>query len=160
MSSGATHIRVSAYAAPATAVIATLIASGLGLSAEHAITAGAAAGAGCFSGIPLTPDLDQLSISRSEWKIVRWLPVFGWAWLAIWDPYARLIKHRSPLSHWPGIGTAGRLAYLRGWIALWNLMAEHTFCPEQLPLFVSLPWIAGLAVSDTLHFVFDIIPWG
>jgi uncharacterized metal-binding protein len=116
-----------------------------------------AAGAGCAAGVLLTPDLDQLTINKGEWAVVKYLPVIGWGWLALFDLYARALPHRSPLSHWPLVGTAGRLAYLAlwGWLA-WLALGRPplTVSAEALRL---LAWAAaGLAVSDALHWAMDV----
>ena len=110
MSSGKVHATASIVAAlPTAAVTALLLGPDVGLCA----------GAGCLLGIPINPDLDQLTIERAEWKIIKRLPVIGWGWLALWDLYARGIPHRHALSHLPVIGTAGRLAYLELWDCGW-----------------------------------------
>jgi uncharacterized metal-binding protein len=61
----------------------------------------------------LSPDLDNGSGSRAYrmWGPLRFL----------WYPYMRALPHRSAVSHWPVIGTAGRLLYLG---ALGYLVAE------------------------------------
>ncbi|WP_370455492.1 DUF2227 family putative metal-binding protein [Synechococcus sp. RSCCF101] len=56
-------------------------------------------------GLWLSPDLD----TRSR-ALRRWGPL-GW----IWWPYRRLLPHRSPISHAPLLGTAGRLLLLIVW---------------------------------------------
>lgn len=51
----------------------------------------------------LSPDLDYaMSNATRRWWILKF----------IWYPYRAMIPHRSPLSHWPIIGTAIRLGYL------------------------------------------------
>lgn len=60
--------------------------------------------AGAYAGLWVNPDLDLKGNARARWRKLG----LGWLWI----PYDRLIRHRSPLSHGPIIGTAGRLAYL------------------------------------------------
>jgi uncharacterized metal-binding protein len=116
-----------------------------------------AAGGGCLAGIFLTPDLDQESISSSEYSLIKYTMGLGFLWAMFWYPYARLCKHRSPISHWPILGTMGRLLYL-----CIPIVAYHYFSGWQMPqhwirfLYFS---IAGLALSDTLHWLFDS-HWG
>lgn len=115
---------------------------------------------GCLSGIFLTPDLDQITISFSEWKIIRWTFGLGYFWLAFWGPYATFIPHRHVFSHGPVISTLGRVLYIYAMISLYQGIG---FFPE-----VSLPslgdlfflwevqdFLLGLLVSDIVHWVFD-----
>lgn len=117
---------------------------------------GAACAAGCLAGIFLTPDLDQEGWSHSEHILVKATFGIGYLWLLLWYPYAKAIPHRSPLSHFPVLGTAIRLLYLGFWAAIpayfgFRLAAPS---PEMWPL---LQWsVFGLALSDLGHFVFDL----
>jgi len=107
---------------------------------------------GCLAGIMLTPDLDVDGMTRSDTHARR---LGGLAlalpWYMIWRPYAFFIPHRSPLSHWPLLGTALRLVYLGGLVAI---IARLVGMQITLPLW--WPWtVAGLAVSDLAHFILD-----
>ena len=107
----------------------------------------AIAAAGVLSGVYLTPDLDVDNGIRSFTYMPK---IITPVWRAFWYPYAKAIKHRSPLSHLPGLGTAIRVAYM------------------ATPLFVAgaidnthwwfAPWFVGLVVSDTLHWLMDGAP--
>ena len=111
--------------------------------------------AGCLIGIPMTPDLDQEGLSSSENAIIKWTLGLGFLWLMLWYPYALLIKHRSPLSHLPILGTAGRLLYLFLWAAIPAYFGYRLQAPPPTfwPLFA---WgVAGLALSDAGHYLFD-----
>lgn len=66
------------------------------------------AGGFLFGGLMFGPDLDIYSIQFKRWGWLRW----------IWLPYQKCLRHRSPLSHGPIIGTMLRLVYLGGTIAL------------------------------------------
>ena len=73
-------------------------------------------------------------------------------------PYAKLIRHRHWLSHAPLIGTAGRLAYLAalGWLA-WLALGRPDVALDGEAL-RTLAWAAaGLAASDALHWVMDVL---
>lgn len=66
----------------------------------------AALAAGCLFGeVWLSPDLDLGAGARAY----RWWP---WPLRLVWLVYARCVWHRSPMSHWPILGTAGRLLVL------------------------------------------------
>jgi len=82
-------------------------------------------GAFLFAGLMFGPDLD---ISSRQFK--------RWGWLkCIWIPYQKSMRHRSFLSHGPGVGTVLRLIYLGAWM--------------------SMPVILGLAVVSQFH----PLPW-
>jgi uncharacterized metal-binding protein len=72
----------------------------------------------------------------------------------LWYPYARLCKHRSVISHFPFIGTAGRLLYM----AIFPAIAIYFFKwqPPQFPRTPALLAIGGLCASDILHWAMDV----
>jgi len=122
---------------------------------------GILSGLGCAAGIFLTPDLDQEGISRSEWDLVKHLGPFGFLWMALWWPYAKVVKHRSSVSHAPIISTIIRLCYLLvfpttlGIILgydVFDILSDREFWTVSLYLF------AGLCVSDCAHWVMDKLP--
>lgn len=90
-------------------------------------------GLGCLLGVLLTPDLDL-----SENEHARNL------WYLLWWPYGKLLHHRSRLSHFPGLGTLIRVAYV-----LWPIWVGWRF---WLP-----PWeiLVGLVMADVLHALAD-----
>jgi uncharacterized metal-binding protein len=66
--------------------------------------AGVAVAAAAFlvGGLWLSPDLDTHSNATRRWGLLG----------VLWWPYRRALPHRSPLSHSPLVGSAGRLLYL------------------------------------------------
>ncbi|MCS6814131.1 MAG: metal-binding protein [Cyanobacteria bacterium] len=64
-----------------------------------------------FGGLMFGPDLDVRSCQYRRWGWLRW----------IWIPYQQF-RHRSLFTHGPVIGTALRLLYLTGWLALLAFM--------------------------------------
>lgn len=158
MASGTTHNAASIGAAAPLAVGTGLVAYGLGADAAAALVIGGSVGGGCLGGIVLTPDLDEITVTKGEWLIVKWLPIVGWLWLAIWDLYARAIPHRNVLSHLPILGTLGRLIYLGGFLyGLWLLIGRPPLPPSP-PAGVMVGALLGLSLSDTLHWVMDGCP--
>lgn len=97
-----------------------------------------------------SPDLDHNSGAR---------PYRRWGWLRIiWWLYQRLIPHRSPLSHWPILGTIGRIVYLvtlaMPAIVYFEVdVAGIVFEYET----VSIAVMTGLEASNTTHWLFDTI---
>lgn len=179
MPSGKTHAVATVLAAGVTGPLVYLYTgSGLGASIVFSL--------GCVSGLFLSPDLDvrtgslSFSLMRRSLRRLRGAgPVLAFLWQWFWQPYARLIpRHRHPLSHFPLLGTAGRLLYLflvagaLYWMAqsLW-LFAGGIFLlatgrsagslPDLPGLFSLMVqplfwwWVGGLALVDTLHTLMD-----
>lgn len=156
MSSGKAHAMATKLLAIPAGAAAVLVVPG-------DVLAVASLGAlGCLTGLVIDPDLDVDGITRSEWQLLKRFWILGMVWVVLWWPYARLIPHRSPLSHFPVMGTAGRLLYLVGMAALicsvarWPLGWVHQI-PDVAahPLFWA--WLLGLMISDTGHYVMDRI---
>lgn len=160
MSSGEAHIQGTIALSVALSAV-TLASTGDWRVGAFTLT-------GCLTGIFLTPDLDQpWVISKSEQAIIRYTLGLGYIWLAIWHLYATMIPHRSPLSHWPILGTAGRLAWLYvvylGVDFMWGvpsdgLLARTLAWGRVQPSFYWYVALFGLAMSDTLHFLMDLWP--
>ena len=146
--------------AHATASIVASVPTGLVVGTIFGPDVGLCALGGCLLGIPVNPDLDQLTIERAEWRIIKWLPVVGWGWLMLWDLYARICKHRGFLSHFPVVGTAGRILYLELWdCAFWRLRGQtEPVVVTAAQMRLALGVFIGLAVSDILHWLMDGCP--
>jgi uncharacterized metal-binding protein len=123
---------------------------------------------GAAIGAFVTPDLDLESTTHSE-ALLRQIPVVGLLFQVLWYPYALLHAHRG-VSHWPIVGTLGRLAYLvvlAGVISIfalgWAALVGSTTPPPTLPqltfdqaacLFAA--WIA----QDLVHLLLDALSVG
>lgn len=96
----------------------------------------------------LSPDLDHHagSLAFRMWGPLRF----------IWEPYARILPHRSVVSHFPLIGTAGRLIYLAAiaapFVWLFELDALTAMAALRSELIAAL---VGLELSNSLHFLAD-----
>lgn len=142
MPSGKVHTRVTAWLAVAMAAV----------SPEDA--------AGVLTGVLLSPDLD---VDRGYYGLyiirVLWGDAAERIWQAYWQPYAKLMPHRSILSHVPGLSTAVRLAYLAA-PAVIILVALQAVGVTWLWDVVYSPhfwrFLRGLVIADTLHVVMDI----
>ena len=123
------------------------------------------AGAFLFSGLMFGPDLDIYSVQFKRWGKLRF----------IWQPYQKLLRHRSWLSHGLIVGTALRLVYLLGWLSLigslglvlvqfvwevswWQPFTQatvyylHNYSTEAIALVIGLELGAmSHALSDWLH---------
>lgn len=150
MASGKAHASTSIIASVPTGLL-------VGATATDPIE-GVGAALGCLSGIFLTPDLDQEGFSAIEHWLIRKTWLFGFAWLALWYPYARATRHRAWLSHCPIVGTVGRLVYCALWIGLaWAVLGRPDL--PAIPVWGGVffwGWLKGLAVSDTAHWAMDL----
>lgn len=148
MATGVQHAAASLVLSPVT---------GLGVYAmTHNAQYAAIAAAACVAGIALTPDLDQEGLSKFEYKLIRYTLGIGFLWPAFWGLYSVLIPHRSPLSHWPLLGTSLRLCYML--ILLYIIPGLR---PGVLNA-VGADWFAyavlGLLISDIAHWIMDGFP--
>lgn len=82
-------------------------------------------GAFLFAGLMFGPDLDIPSRQFKRWGWLRW----------IWIPYQKSVRHRSFLSHGPGVGTVLRLVYLGAWLILLGSLGLAVASQVQ-----PLPW--------------------
>ena len=163
MASGATHNAV-------TLATATGLSTALMAYTDTSFQSVVLFAAGCIAGIWLTPDLDQEGYNRIENKMRKsknpFIGIFGNLYIIFWYPYAKLIPHRSWVSHMPVVGTIIRIAYLMlmtsmflvviGFIApiahdaigpFWQL-----FAAVFEPMF---PAFLGLVVADFMHWFMD-----
>lgn len=110
---------------------------------------------GAFTGLIVEPDLDQ-DYQAAPLGTIRQTGGDGMArvWQLYWTPYARLIPHRSWLSHAPIIGTVGRILYLAPIYAIPLLIWTYFFGFPTAPF---IGWALGLAWVDLLHFVMDFL---
>lgn len=110
-----------------------------------------------IGGLWLSPDLDIASRPSRRWGPLRLL----------WWPYRRYVPHRSPLSHAPLLGSAGRLAYLGVLLLLFCGLLQPLGAPSPQALLHSLAdlWgshrslvlagLVGLEASAWLHLIQD-----
>lgn len=147
MSSGKVHAKHSVLLA---------LPAAFAINAALCLVAAGGAAIGCgLLGQVLSPDLDQQNLTRSEWIVLRRLGPLGGLFVAFWWPYAWLIPHRHWASHFPIVGTAGRVAYL--------LILPALYCWWKCPALSFPPLCAqiltgafiGLCVSDTAHWIAD-----
>jgi len=118
---------------------------------------------GCLAGLVIDPDLDIRRPTHAE-DVVRSSAgrLLAGIWFGLWWPYSHLIpRHRHPLSHFPVVGTLGRVLYLAlVFVLLWFLLGLFIALPPLTfpPLSSGLWWaLAGLALVDALHALMDIL---
>ncbi len=152
MASGRTHVAATIALTPMAAMIAWQLAGG-------EPTAAALAGAGCLSGVLISPDLDMTGRTISETILLRWNMIIGRLWIAIWYPYALISKHRG-LSHVPVFGTLSRVIYLSAIYVGVHFLLQYYYSLDllQWPILHQqelMIFVAGLAISDFGHWVLD-----
>ena len=159
MSDGRTHIKASLILAGGFGVSTVLTQEPSNLLYSF----------GALLGIMLSPDLD-LDVKNVSSTIMR--KKVGWfgesAWDATWHFYRKSLKHGSPLSHLPVIGTLGRIIYLFClFIVVPTVVLKFLFFPN-LNLMYELTWwtnilvtgykvVLGLMASDLIHFFLDLL---
>jgi len=143
MSSGKDHATAS--------LIGAIPVSALVMTQTGEIIPSVLAGVGCVAGVFLSPDLDINHKTVSERAFAVWFgKIIGKVWFIIWWPYAMAIPHRHWTSHFPIVGTVGRLAYL------WVILRLFNYA---VPITEELVWFsAGLAFADILHWIMDGFP--
>ena len=163
MASGRTHAAISVAASPVAFFTA------LNYSGSVELASFAAVGCGIV-GIVLTPDLDQQTKSWIENKMLRnqniIVALVGILHYWFWLPYAKAFPHRAFATHFPIISTAIRLAYIAvGLLAVYwlatNILGMTFVLPDIdkiLPYAVAT--IYGLTISDTLHWLTDVVSSG
>lgn len=119
--------------------------------------------AGCAAGTWITPDYDLNAALPASF--LTKVPGLRILWGTIWRPYQLLIKHRSFWSHFPFVGTSGRILYLSFWIfgimwITWQLGFDTdparvvSLILENQAFFFAmyLAWCA----QDITHFILDV----
>ena len=151
MPNGRTHTKASLIAAPI--IGAAFLFSGYPTSISAAATAGT------LVGVLIGPDLD-VDAGNYSLYILRRTPLIGrplaWLWRFLWWPYSKLAAHRG-FSHWPVIGTIGRLLYIAVILVIPAAIIDVRFFVSPLVAELAPVFITGLAASDLLHIVMDAL---
>lgn len=148
MSDGKTHAAITIGAS----VVVAGTMFGTGFTAEEVRLATT----GCLTGVILGPDLDVDGGFLGHGIVDKYLGrIVGKIWRIIWWPYAKLMPHRSTWSHAPVISTLVRLAYC--YLFYFLAVSGVGKSPWIPPLHTVYYFTFGLVVSDTLHYIADII---
>lgn len=123
---------------------------------------------GALFGIVCSPDLDVdkgFIANHIIRKRVGWFWERAWRWF--WKGYSESFKHRGFASHFPIFSTFVRLAYIYFWLIFvphslikllgffqWELMYVLNW---YAILFLSPMFFIGLASSDLIHYVLDLL---
>lgn len=152
MKDGDAHDTITLLLIPVAAYIGALVAP---LAGVLPIVGGVTAALGCALCWIVNPDLDQgtLTNAESNWRRV---PIIGgvlcFLWQVIWSAYAVIIPHRSPLSHCPILGTAGRYIYLGAIVSFVSYVFKVDLQPNW-PV-IGLAFI-GSCIGDLGHLIRD-----
>jgi uncharacterized metal-binding protein len=116
--------------------------------------------AGTLMGLLVTPDLDIDAGNISDTMIRKVFPPAQWIWRILWTPYAKLISHRSPISHFPFLGTLFRIGYIFLLLNLFNLLffffGNMFDTVSHFIWFWNWSFFFGLCHVDICHYVADI----
>lgn len=108
---------------------------------------------GIISGLILSPDLD-VDFGFIGLAHLRRIPIAGkvisGCWQVFWYPYAKIVPHRSHISHSILFGTCLRVGYL----ALPLLALNYLGMEMGIPTWFGA-WFIGLVLADTLHIILD-----
>src|SRR4030043_2180311 len=137
MSDGKTHIKAS-----------LILAGGFGLGAVFTLSpSGVLYSVGSLLGIMLSPDLD-LDVRNVSSKIMR--KKVGWfaekAWDVFWHYYRKSLKHGSPLSHLPVVGTLGRIFYIFLFIIIFPEFLLKLLLFPNMSLMYELTWWINILI--------------
>jgi len=104
-------------------------------------------------------------MSASEGRLMRELKIFGLFIVVVYFPYAYAMRfvgfgrkgHRNFFSHFPLVSTIIRVAWLLAipLLCLWYFKVPVPYERLMYPLVAA---VAGLTLSDTLHFAADMMP--
>ena len=123
--------------------------------------------AGSLLGVMVTPDCDVDGGTVSDKYIRRRLgKVFEKGWDGLWYFYRRSLKHGGELSHFPLIGTMGRIVYLFACLIIVPHIASYVVFSPSWDLWYVIGWywdrlwegwrvILGLAGADFIHYILD-----
>jgi uncharacterized metal-binding protein len=116
--------------------------------------------AGTLIGLMVTPDLDIDNGNISDTILRKVFPPAQWIWRILWTPYAKLISHRSPISHFPFVGTLFRIGYIFLLLNLfrWLFFLFGNIFSDTVSFIWFWNWslVLGLCHVDTLHYFADI----
>lgn len=132
MASGKTHTRTNLVAIGALAIATPFI----DIDVPLVFLIGALIGT-----FWLSPDLDLKSSAYYHWGPLR----------GLWLPYLKFIPHRSPLSHFPVLSDAIRIAYLGLPIALLLTFTSYEDAAKTWVDENGLAFFFGLVFATTLH---------
>lgn len=112
---------------------------------------------GYFVGRWFDPDLDQISITAAEGRLMREIPLIGSLIVAYFVPYAYIMRifggHRSFMTHFPGFSTAVRILW-----AMIPWMALAWYFQKPIPFEILIGIFIGLTIADLIHWLADGLP--
>ena len=103
----------------------------------------------------IDPDLDQVSISSSEGRMMNDFKILGYLLVSYWTFYGAMFRcnHRSYITHFPFLSTAIRMAFAFWWVVFLYRWIGLSFNAGHL-----LGWFGvffGLSIADTIHYIAD-----
>jgi len=103
----------------------------------------------------IDPDLDQITITKSESRMISDFHIVGWLLVAYSTIYGTAFrrKHRSFWTHFPFVSTAIRYVYWFWWIGLlyWKDVIQYS----NIHLVFIMCSFFGLSIADIIHWALD-----
>ena len=155
MSSGKVHKRANIITG------ACVVGGSILFGIPSVVVAGALAGS--VIGTIVTPDYDVNGSLPASFLTKT--PVIKLFWNTFWRPYQLMFKHRSFWSHFPFVGTTGRILYIAFWIWFWSWILWQLgfdISPEGVYNWFVMNadfWIITFLVwcgQDIVHWVLDL----
>jgi len=103
----------------------------------------------------IDPDLDQVSITSSEGRMINEFKILGHVLAGYWTIYGAMFRrnHRSFITHFPVVSTFGRLVFQFWWVWFLYRRFNWTFDTGHAMAWCGL--LMGLSIADGLHYVAD-----
>lgn len=176
MSEGIVHERYILYATGATLLGSVLISDKIPLDLL------VCANLGMISNVFVSPDYDQNSVVLPMYRITQvltiWIPNSKFKYFIVDKitriiqtlnaPYAIFMRHRSPFSHIPLLGTLIRWGYL--YLMFWKVFLSSFYTFAELNQIVlnyhlnyTMIFLIFVVMGDFIHFAlddFDLTPQG
>jgi uncharacterized metal-binding protein len=175
------EVMPSGFAHSSSTIILSGVVAGAMLALDYQPELVTSATIGVLAGLFIGPDWDVDGGNISDYHARKSLGVLPAAIFSFWKaPYAIALRHRSFTSHFPIISTLVRIAYIffpilivlfrnqntkHGRIIFRSVLSQVLSIPFISLMYFLLPYaypwgayvIAGLILSDTLHFLMDTI---
>jgi uncharacterized metal-binding protein len=132
------------------AIPATLLAV---VTVDYRFALGLLAGYGM--GRYFTPDLDQVTVTTSEGRLMNDFKILGYVIVGYTTIYGAMFRrwHRSFITHFPVISTAIRLVFLFWWIIFFYRRGWLVFGIDDL--YIGAGILFGMSMADSMHWLSD-----
>lgn len=103
----------------------------------------------------MTPDTDVDKGFYGFFLVDMFDPIIGKIWKILWWPFAKLVSHRSWLSHAPIVGTLMKAAYILVMISPIILTVFYLDIRPQIEYIYIISIFIGMLIGDLGHLLLD-----